>query len=353
MCDSPVQDFSLENPRNCKEISLFDPDTKDSGFHDDLPEDFEKLVSSPLSLEDNEATILCFSPHEERKDFTPGKGMLLGKKKRLFMSPDFTSPSTAAASGLKRLKIFDTDSEDSFLNKGASLNHTPAKKPFVSGADVPLIDIQKDIKNAVEKSENGEDLIGDFSRNYALPLVLGSHPDLKCISVETMRDILEGKYKDVLKSFTIIDSRYPYEFNGGHIRGAVNLFLKDDYLKLLEKPSKSVSERHILIFHCEFSKERGPNMVRQLRKEDRTKNAMNYPLLNYPEIYILEGGYKKFFQSFPEHCDPMEYMQMLHPEHADEMRFFRKKCKSSDDLKTSKKSGRSQTVRKFLSNDYF
>lgn len=36
-----------------------------------------------------------------------------------------------------------------------------------------------------------------------------------------------------------------------------------------------------------------------MRKMDREKNGMNFPSLYYPELYLLEGGYKKFYEACP------------------------------------------------------
>ena len=33
-----------------------------------------------------------------------------------------------------------------------------------------------------------------------------------------MKDLLEGQYDDVISGYRIIDCRYPYEYNGGHIK---------------------------------------------------------------------------------------------------------------------------------------
>ena len=37
--------------------------------------------------------------------------------------------------------------------------------------------------------------------------------------------------------------------------------------------------------------------LRHMRKKDREINSSVYPRLNYPEVYLLEGGYKTFFNT--------------------------------------------------------
>ncbi|XP_060561626.1 M-phase inducer phosphatase-like [Ruditapes philippinarum] len=195
------------------------------------------------------------------------------------------------------------------------------------------------IIEAVERLESRE-LVADGSRSYTLPTIPGKHSDLKSISTETMADVVEGKYIEQLGNVTIVDCRYPYEFEGGHIRGAVNLYTKDAVNTLLQETSTSEKPR-VLIFHCEFSSERGPKMYRFLRSQDREMNKDSYPHLNYPEIYLLDGGYKAFFYKFPELCDPISYKPMLHEDHAAELRHFRVKSKSwtaGEKQKTSRRS---------------
>ena len=107
----------------------------------------------------------------------------------------------------------------------------------------------------------------------------------------------------MVEKFVIIDCRYPYEFKGGHIQGALNIYTQkgiyEEFLKSDEHRKKSASnKRTILIFHCEFSSERGPKMSRFLRKNDREANKECYPSLHYPELYLLEGGYKAFYHDF-------------------------------------------------------
>ena len=70
---------------------------------------------------------------------------------------------------------------------------------------------------------------------------------------------------------------------------------------------------------------------RFLRAQDRSINKQHYPKLNFPEIYLLDGGYKAFYYSqhtTSEMCQPMSYMPMIHEDHGADLRHFRKKSKS-------------------------
>lgn len=52
---------------------------------------------------------------------------------------------------------------------------------------------------------------------HILPTYGGKHQDLKYISSQTLSQVLEGAYSDQVEKAIVIDCRYPYEFNGGHI----------------------------------------------------------------------------------------------------------------------------------------
>ena len=186
-----------------------------------------------------------------------------------------------------------------------------------------------DESNSGDVLIEGRVLTGDGSKECCLPTVQGRFNDLRYITAATMTDVLNGKYDDILNSYRIIDSRYSYEFDGGHIKGAENIHNKDDILNFFNNPTSCSGEkRDILIFHCEFSSERGPKMCRHLRNHDREINAENYPALFYPEIYILKGGYKEFYAHFKTMCSPMNYVPMLSKDHKEDLRHFRSKSKS-------------------------
>lgn len=36
-----------------------------------------------------------------------------------------------------------------------------------------------------------------------------------------------------------------------------------------------------------------------MRKVDRERNGMDFPKLYYPELYLIEGGYKNFYATHP------------------------------------------------------
>ncbi|XP_071167163.1 M-phase inducer phosphatase-like [Mytilus edulis] len=182
-----------------------------------------------------------------------------------------------------------------------------------------------DIKAVVTKLEENDDFIADGSRLHTLPTITGKHSDLKSITPQTLADVVNGDYDDVISDYKIIDCRYPYEFEGGHIRRAENIYLHETILHLLQEPTK---DKQIVIFHCEFSSERGPKMLRFLRSKDRELNKENYPSLNFPEIYLLDNGYKALFNEQPELCDPVSYRPMLHSDHSEDLRHFRVKSKS-------------------------
>ncbi|NWX26907.1 MPIP2 phosphatase, partial [Notiomystis cincta] len=178
-----------------------------------------------------------------------------------------------------------------------------------------------------EEIENllaNDDLIGDFSKTHLLPTVEGKDPGLKYISPGTLAAVLTRRFSGFIESSVVVDCRYPYEFQGGHVKGAVNLPLQQDVVKfLMEKPivPLDTSKRVIVIFHCEFSVERGPKMCKFLRERDRS--CHQYPQLHYPELYILKGGYREFFSQFPSHCEPQDYRPMEHPAFREELRKFR------------------------------
>jgi rhodanese-related sulfurtransferase len=214
------------------------------------------------------------------------------------------------------------------------------------------------IKHAVAMAEDDPLLIGDGSRRYILPLVDdGKQTDLKQISGQTLTALIDGKYQDSINEYFIIDCRYPYEYSGGHIKGSHNIHtqkqLFEMFLEHRTKLSSPSNKRVLIIFHCEFSSQRGPGMCRFMRGADRSINGESFPNLHYPELYILKGGYKSFYESHIEYCVPCLYTPMDDPGHSEELKLYR--SKSKQDLYKANSSSQMKVhrpaVRKFDLSD--
>ncbi|KAG9343985.1 hypothetical protein JZ751_012461 [Albula glossodonta] len=153
-----------------------------------------------------------------------------------------------------------------------------------------------------------KELIGDFTKMVAA---------------------MNGQFNHLVERIFIIDCRYPYEFEGGHIKGALNLHQEEQVEEVLLKNPITASlpdKRVLLVFHCEFSSERGPRMCRFVRERDRMMNV--YPNLHYPELYVLKGGYKEFFPDHQLQCEPQAYRPMHHEDFKEDLRKFRLKSRT-------------------------
>jgi len=133
---------------------------------------------------------------------------------------------------------------------------------------------------------------------------------LKDISVEQVAKLVtEGQLvinNIKFKKYVIIDARFNYEFDGGHIKGAINVpkveanqwqeSLRSQFFST-ENEDK-VHNDYLIIFHCEFSSKRGPDLRAWFRKKDRSSN--HYPRLNYPHLYLMKSGYKSFYETISD-----------------------------------------------------
>lgn len=207
-------------------------------------------------------------------------------------------------------------------------------------SDLSMMDEDEAIKPAEEST-----LIGDGSQPYALPTLKIKHDRFKRIDATTLVKLINGEFKEVIESFTIVDCRYPYEYQGGHIVNSLNIHNAAELTKLFiddkqheqsqqldthlsnenNNNNKPTDRRHIIIFHCEYSSERGPKLMRFLREKDRQIN--HYPELLHPELYLLEGGYREFYKHYKEYCVPQAYRPMNCRNHKDELKKFRRRRK--------------------------
>lgn len=138
------------------------------------------------------------------------------------------------------------------------------------------------------------------------------------------------------ENILLFDCRFDYEFQGGHINGAISMneppefahtllstgndkiFFSQNAINEIKKDQKLNMENleklvkiadadpvvlqqdPILVFYCEFSSSRAPRLYQYWRELDRFVNA--YPALKFPNFYILQGGYSAFVEKYPTGC---------------------------------------------------
>ncbi|GAA5909474.1 hypothetical protein JCM6882_002652 [Rhodosporidiobolus microsporus] len=199
---------------------------------------------------------------------------------------------------------------------------------FAAGRRVGAsVDLGSAAKAVMSPDNTGSPIAGfrkQEAKGKALPCFNVKEDGLMRISPETLNQLQSGHYREGLKEFVVIDCRFDYEYDGGHIDGAINLSehadLEARLLNIPNPPVPSTSEyaprdgKMILIFHCEFSAKRAPTCAKYVRNQDRLKNFAAYPNIHYPEVYVLQGGYEAYYKAFPERCVG-GYVVMDHPEH--------------------------------------
>ncbi|XP_050770475.1 M-phase inducer phosphatase 2, partial [Gymnogyps californianus] len=278
----------------------------------DVPQGMENLLTAPLV----------------RKEEAEPRPVKRSKCRQLFRSPSM--PSSVIRPILKRIDRPQDRDTPIKTKRRRSVAGTPSEE-VVAEPKARLLRSRSFCHEEIENllANDHRELIGDFSKAYLLQTVEGKHQDLKYISPEMMVAVLTGQFSSLIESCVIVDCRYPYEYEGGHIKGAVNLPMEQDVEEfLLKKPIVpfDASKRVIVIFHCEFSSERGPRMCRFVREKDRACNE--YPHLHYPELYVLKGGYREFFPQYQTHCEPQDYRPMHHEDFKEDLRRFRLKSRT-------------------------
>uniref|UniRef100_A0A6G3MEF9 protein-tyrosine-phosphatase n=1 Tax=Henneguya salminicola TaxID=69463 RepID=A0A6G3MEF9_HENSL len=118
-----------------------------------------------------------------------------------------------------------------------------------------------------QESEFNDILIGDLTRPHSLSVLPVKNKEVVSISPYMLSKLLDGECPVSVQNTMIIDCRYPYEYDGGHIKNAINIYTKEkmenilfhNSLNLLYNP-KNNNSALILILHCEYSQHRGPSM---------------------------------------------------------------------------------------------
>ena len=120
------------------------------------------------------------------------------------------------------------------------------------------------------------------------------------ISNEILARLIQEELPEPFEKLYIFDCRYDFEYDGGHIENAIHFESKKQLIKTF---FNEIQDNVIIIFHCEFSSDRGPKIAAWFREYDRLQVGIdNYPDVSYPAMYVLDGGYKGFYTHFPDLC---------------------------------------------------
>lgn len=305
-------------------------DEEDDGFLDALDDNLENDSGMPVGM----ASLLTAPLVADSIEDSP---VIRCRPRSLFRSPSVPSPVLRPS--VKRPDCSRDENTPVRVKRRRSLAGTQVTTLEQNPESPRLSDsmlqrsksfCQTDIEKLLDSENGATSLIGDFTKPFVLPTVDGKHQDLKYITSETMVATLSGQFDHLVERVIVVDCRYPYEFEGGHIKGALNLHQEDqvgDFLFSAPITPSSLDKRVVIVFHCEFSSERGPRMCRFVRERDRAVN--DYPKLHYPELYVLKGGYKEFFQQFEQsQCEPQSYRPMHHEDFKEDLRKFRLKSRT-------------------------
>lgn len=265
------------------------------------------------------------SPFSIDKHFSVNRSsspLSLASRKRVISSSSLTSTQSTL------LQYFEEHSDHNLQ----IINEEQISSHYTNTAEMTIE--YNTLLDSNNEHQNGE--------RCQLPYVETGKDALKRISPETLVDLLQGKFDDLHDERYLIDCRFPYEYEGGHIQSGININTMNELENLLLK-KPVLNRRTIVIFHCEFSSHRAPKMALYLRNQDRMLNYNHYPKLFYPEIYVLKGGYKAFYNEFKTRCIPQHYIPMNHNTFKDDLRremtFFKKswkRCKSFSDVPREK-----------------
>lgn len=186
--------------------------------------------------------------------------------------PVFGRSSTVPQINLE--KLFGADSPERLTKSPLTMNMPPPPKfggPSVfsqqskAGVSRPKGKIRRTISMFDRQDDVMDKDVPKFMSPKSeeatiLPSFSSKDDNLRRIDHSTLCDVLDGKYKDAYEDLTIVDCRFDFEFQGGHIDGAINISDIHALEKHFLKDKEVTDKKDLVIFHCEFSAHRAPRM---------------------------------------------------------------------------------------------
>ena len=122
-------------------------------------------------------------------------------------------------------------------------------------------DVMKQEKRDYIPSNLQSAMDADDAHTMTLPHFMpdSESDSLPRINHGTFIEVLDGRYDANYDKALIIDCRFEYEYNGGHIENALNFTDKESLAQDLFRDTQP-NARVLLVFHCEYSAHRAPIM---------------------------------------------------------------------------------------------
>lgn len=246
-------------------------------------------------------------------------------QKALFCSPLKRSPNHERKMCVKEPQ--EENDQEEAKSGGIAVRVRSLPEPMPRDSAKCKEHVSQLVEQALERTKRRPLRTPPVFKEHLLPTVDDCHYGPSRITAETLADVIMQPERWEVCEYLIVDCRYPYEFNGGHVKGAINLFEPADVEHAFLSEDKKINQNTVIIFHCEFSSQRAPKMYGHIRNLDRKMNLKNYPKLDFPYMYIMDGGYKDFFSKFEELCEG-GYTMMCDPDHEEELKTCHTRYKS-------------------------
>jgi hypothetical protein len=152
--------------------------------------------------------------------------------------------------------------EDPYFSRDPLPNTTHLTKASAVVKNFPLYDPSSQPGRRIVSCSDAQTLPA-APMGSILPCYHSNEHRIPLITPQTMRQVLDGSYSEYYHDLKILDCRFEYEFEGGHLQGALNF---SDPRKLpnlvLNSTNDNAGENRVnlMIIYCEYSMDRAPKM---------------------------------------------------------------------------------------------
>ncbi len=127
--------------------------------------------------------------------------------------------------------------------------------------------------------------------------------DIKYVSSSSVANLICTSAESSLSLVSIIDTRAPFEFELGHIKGSINIFTKETMQEYFDLENGTQHKPEVLIFYSQNFSQSELGLAHFLRALDARINRDTTHRLTFPRIYLLNDGFKTFQNDYPDLCE--------------------------------------------------